>query len=704
MGYTQQDRPFKVSSPLPFDTLLFYRMTGEEELARAFRYELELLSEDDAISMDDLLGNPMQVSVQCPSQGQERYFHGLVSRFGLVGYVNRLALYRAELRPWLWFLNRTADCRIFQDQNVPDIAAQIFRENGFSDFENLCSGSYVPRGYCVQYRESDFDFVSRLFEQEGIYYYFTHQAGKHTLVMADSVTGHQRCAIEGAIPYLNRRSAGGAPEQEYVDDWQVERVVRPGTYVHTDFDFTKPRADLTGSGAVSRPHGLADFEVFDYPALTDEHDQSDTYARTRIEELQVSYEEAMGTTNCRAFTAGCLFQLDGFPRSDQNREHLLKAITYRLDSDDYQTTDNAPPRGFEARFRALSSQEPFRPARITPKPVVKGPQTAIVVGQQGEEIWTDQYGRVKVQFHWDRYGKRDENSSCWVRVSQAWAGKTWGGIQIPRIGQEVIVDFLEGDPDRPIITGRVYNNDQMPPYGLPANMTQSGVKSRSTKGGSGDNFNEIRFEDKKGAEQVYIHAEKNQDNVVENDETTQVGHDRTENVGNDETITIGHNRTETVGNNETISIGNNRTESVGKDESISIGNNRTESVGKDESITIGKTRTEAVGADESVTIAKNRTHSIGANDTLSVKTDQKIDIGSNLTESVGKDYSENVGKNLKITAGDSIVIQTGKASITMKKDGTITIQGKDITVKGSGGINVKASKDVVIKGKKILEN
>jgi type VI secretion system secreted protein VgrG len=506
--------------------------------------------------------------------------------------------------------------------------------------------------------------------------------------MADSILGHEGCAIQGALPYLTLDSAGAAPGREYVHRWRIERAVQPGAYVHTDYDFTKPRADLIGTGQITRAHSQASFEVFDYPALAYERSRSDTYARTRIEEMQAEHEEASGATNCRTVATGCLFQLDGFPRADQNREYLVKSGSYRLEVDDYQSTGDAPPQTFEAHFRAMSSQDPFRPARLTPKPTVQGPQTAMVVGKAGEEIWTDKYARVKIQFPWDRYGKSDENSSCWVRVSQTWAGKNWGGIQIPRIGQEVIVDFLEGDPDRPIITGRVYNDISMPPYALPGNMTQSGVKSRSTKSGTPDNFNEIRFEDKKGSEQVYIHAEKNQDNVVENDETTQVGHDRTENVGNDETITIGHDRTETVGNNETITIGVNRTETVGSDESVTIGKNRTHIVGVNDMLTVGTAQEVTVGATRALTVGS----------------DQTINIGSNLSESVGKDYSESVGKNLSIDAGDSITITTGKASISMKKDGTITIQGKDITVKGSGAINVKASKDVVIKGKKILEN
>jgi type VI secretion system secreted protein VgrG len=378
----------------------------------------------------------------------------------------------------------------------------------------------------------------------------------------------------------------------------------------------------------------------------------------------------------------------------------------------------------------------FRPERVTPKPIVQGPQTAIVVGPSGDEIHTDEYGRVKVQFHWDRLGKSDENSSCWMRVSHPWAGKNWGMVAIPRIGQEVIVDFLEGDPDQPIITGRVYNAEQMPPYELPANKTQTGVKTRSSTGGSPANFNEIRFEDKKGEEQLFIHAEKNQDISVENDETHSVGHDRTKTIDNDETSHIKHDRTETVDNNEKITIGVDRTEQVGNNETITIGVNRTESVGANESITIGANRTISVGASETASVALQRTHAVGVNESIAIGAAQEIAIGaaqvvaigadqsikvganqseevgsnqtskvgSNRSAEVGSDDSLKVGKNLVIDAGDSVTIKTGSASISMKKDGTITIKGKDITVDGSGKINVKAGGNIVMKGSKILQN
>jgi type VI secretion system secreted protein VgrG len=529
--------------------------------------------------------------------------------------------------------------------------------------------------------------------------------------------------------YVPPTETGSSRWRDYIHSWTFTKSVQSGRYAHTDYDFKKPKSDLLVNALQPRPYSHSDYEIYDYPGEYEETGDGDAYARQRIEEIQGGYEVLEGEANARGLCTGGLFNLIEHPRGDQNREYLITATTCFLHSDAFESVPGiAEAPVFTCEFRCADSKEKYRSARTTQKPVVQGPQTAVVVGKPGEEIYTDEYGRVKLQFHWDRYGSRDENSSCWVRVAQVWAGKNWGAMHIPRIGQEVIVEFLEGDPDRPIITGRVYNADQMPPYGLPANMTQSGIKSRSSKGGSGENFNEIRFEDKKGEEQVYIHAEKNQDNRVEHNETTQVGVNRTENVGNDETITIGHDRTEEVGNNETITIGVDRTETVGVNESVSIGSNRTVNIGSNKSETVGINKTETIGAAKALSIGAGYQVSVGAgmNETVgasrasqvggsesvtigkscvcTVGDARAVSVGKTDNLTVGDDLSITVGKTLSIEAGDAVVIKTGKASITMKKDGTIVLDGKNITLKGSGKLNVKASKDVIIKGKKILQN
>ena len=545
------------------------------------------------------------------------------------------------------------------------------------------------------------------------------------------------------------------PDTEYVTRWHYSHAVKPGRTALTSYDFERPSTQLQVQQALQRQYTYSDQELFDFQGDYTQKGDGQVLVDDRLEEQQCRYERLTGTSNAHALATGCLFDLVKHPRDDQNAEYLC--LQLQLTARQQPDESGGGPGELTCSFAAMRSDQQFRPLRRTPKPFVQGPQTAVVVGPSGEEIFTDKYGRVKVKFHWDRDPAKNEKSSCWVRVSSPWAGKSFGFVQLPRMGQEVIVDFLEGDPDQPIITGRVYNAEQMPPWDLPANATQSGVLSRSSKGGAYGNANALRFEDKKGSEQVWLHAEKNQDIEVENDETHWVGHDRTKTIDHDETTQVKHDRTETVGNNETITIGVDRTESVGSNETIAIGVNRTETVGANESITIGANRSISVGGSETATVALQRTHAVGVNETIAVGGAQEIAIGaaqlvaigaaqsvnvganqstqvgvnqstdvganqstkvgSNRSVTVGGDQSTSVGKgrstqvtnddalkvgkNLVIDAGDSVTIKTGSASITMKKDGTITIKGKDITVNGSGKINVKASSDVVIKGSKV---
>lgn len=761
-----QNDQFELVTPLGPKVMLFARLAATEALSQVSTFEFEWLSEKIDIDLDKILGKRVSLRMALPDQ-RKRFFTGYVTRLSHVGTRGRYQAYQATVRPWLWFLSRTADCRIFQGKSVPDIIKAVFADHAaLSEMRNALKGSYQPWEYCVQYRESDLDFVCRLMEQEGIYFYFEHAENKNVLVLADSYSAH---AVSPGYEQLDFVDSKRAMQDELgiINEWSYARQVQPGKTTLADFDFIKPSVKLESSAAAAREHAEGKHEVYDYPGEFSEKPDGGRYAQVRIDELQAQFELASAHTNARGIMVGHLFKLQSHLRKDQNREYLVTAATTSVQTAGFES-GVSQDSSFECDFTALNSQQDYRPPRVTPKPVVGGPQTAIVVGPSGDEIYTDQYGRVKVQFHWDRYGKKDENSSCWVRVSHPWAGKNWGFVAVPRIGQEVVIDFLEGDPDRPLITGRVYNAEQMPPYALPANKTQTGVLTRSSSGGSGATANELRFEDKKGSEQVYLHAEKNQDISVENDETHSVGHDRTKTIDHDETTHVKHDRTETVDNNETITIGVDRSEKVGSNETIVIGVNRTESVGANETISIGANRDETVGASQSVTIgatdtltvATQRTHTVGVNETITIGAAQEVtvgaaqvvtiganqttsiganqsinvganqsnNIGSNLSVSVGADLGESVGgnhalnvggnlsasagkdaqisagKNFVIDAADSITIQTGSASITMKKDGTITIKGKDISLEGSGKIQVKASGDVIVKGSKITNN
>jgi type VI secretion system secreted protein VgrG len=684
-------------------------MSGSEELGRPFEYDVELLCADGALAFPSIVGQSLGVHAELAGSPQ-RHYHGVVTRFSHVGWSDRNAIYHATLRPSLWLLTRRAGCRIFQNKSVPEIVKAVLKEYGFP-FDVSLSGSYPPREYVVQYRETDFDFVSRLLEHEGIYYFFKHDAGKHTLVLADSSGAHQRSSGYEEIPFYPPQSSERR-ERDHIEHWNAYRQIEPSAFSLRDYDFTRPRANLEVKRS-AQGQGSPELELYDFPAGYVQSGEGERYARTRLEEHGAEQCRAQGVGTVRGLFPGALFKLIRHPRQDQNQEYLVLSASYDLALLEQESSGGPAPESlFRCSFTALESRTPFRPPRATPRPIVNGPQTARVVGKSGEEIWTDKYGRVKVEFHWDRASPGDEQSSCWVRVAQGWSGPGWGAMHIPRIGQEVVVQFLDGDPDYPIIVGHLHNADNMPPYALPANQTRSGWKSRSTKGGASDNANEIRFEDKKGDEQFFVQAEKNYDVVVKNDATRKVGHDETREIKHDESHSIDHDHVFTVGNDQTIHVKANRTETVDKDESISIQGGRTESVTKDESVTISGARTLSVSKDESIDVGKSRTESIGKDASVtisgahseSVGKDQTLQVSGDRSATVGKSDALDVGKSLLLKAGQQIVLETGSAKLTLKSDGTIQLEGNNITIKGGGNITVKGGGSVTVKGSDVKVN
>lgn len=751
MAITQATRQIAIDTPLGEDVLILRGFQGQEAISKLFAFELDLVSEEPSINYDDIVAQAVTVRVNL-ADGTPRYWNGYVSRFVQAGRDSNIAVYHATMVPWLWFLDQTTDCRIFQNKTAPDIIKQIFQEYGYRDFSLSLYGDFVKRDYCVQYRESDFNFVSRLMEEEGIFYFFEHENGKHTLVLGNDPGVHKACPNQPSARYEG--TGGGWQDDDVILQWLQEQEVRPGTFTATDYNFETPTANM-----LSSVNGKGKWEIYDFPGEYTKRADGDKLVKVRLQEQQTPKSVARGTSDCRAFGVGYKFTLTEHYRDDVNQDYVLTALRHSAHHN-LGFTSGAEDLNpvYENSFECVPVSTPIRPARRTPVPVVQGCQTAVVVGPDGEEIFTDQYGRVKVQFHWDREGKNNENSSCWIRVSYPWAGKSWGGVQIPRIGQEVVVDFIEGDPDRPIIIGRVYNAGQMPPWDLPSKKVVSGYKSNSTKGGGG--YNEISFDDTKGTELIQVHGQYDMDTKIEHDERRHVLNNRTKNVEVDETNTIGNNRTEKVGNNEQITIGVNRTESVGTDENITIGANRTESVGANESITVASNRTRNVGINEmvnvgaaqqitigglqavtvgltraktigvselvnigtsqSINVGTDQTVNVGASQSTTIGAGQTISVGADLAETIGGNHSEsvsqdrsaaisgndslNVTKNLTIQAGDEISLTTGSASILMKKDGTITIEGKDITINGSGKIVEQASGDMVLKGSKILQN
>jgi type VI secretion system secreted protein VgrG len=698
--FTQTGKPLRVTTPLGGDVLLVERFAGTEGMSTPYELTLDLLSTEIALDPKALLRKPVTIAVDLIAGG-ERDFHGLVRRFTQLGRADGLVSYRAEVVPAVWFLSLSTNCRIFQQKSVPDIVKQVLTDGGITDFKMSVTGTHPARDYCVQYRESDLDFISRLLEEEGIFYFFEHTKDKHTIVFADAPA----TVKAGPVSKLSVNLVStGAKAQDVITSLDIGSAVCSGKVTLRDHNPETPPQTLERTAAAVSGLAVSSFNLYDYPGGYDVNDDGDRIARLRIEEAEAMSQLITGDTNCRGLASGQKFDVIDHYRKDVNQSYQLVSVQHYSVQTAYRST-TGEPFSFESTFTAIPASVPFRPARVTPKSIVHGSQTAVVVGPAGEEIFTDKYGRVKVQFFWDQLGKQDEHSSCWMRVSNTWAGKNWGFIQIPRIGQEVIVDFLEGDPDRPIITGRVYNAEMMPPYELPANGTQSGVKSRSSKQGTPSDFNEFRFEDKKGSEQILLHAQKAYDIEVEADETHWVGHDRTKTIDHDETTHVKHDRTETVDNNETITIHGARSETVDKDESITIGGSRTENVSKDETITIGGKRTETVGKDETISIGGARTEDVGKDETISiggartesVGKDESIEIGGARAVKVSKDDSLSSDGNISIKAsagkiavegGQSIELKVGGNSIKIDPSG-ITIKGMQVKIEGSIMTEVK---------------
>lgn len=563
----QAGRFLTIDSPLGPNGLILTGFEGSEEMSRLFQFRLRVVSQDERIDPAKLLGQNLSFHVN-GADGERRSFNGIVKSLTGGGLWSRdYREYEVEIVPWLWFLTRTTDLRIFQALSVPKIVEQIFSDLGFSDYDTSgISGQYGQREYCVQYRESDFEFVSRLLEEEGIYYYFSHESGRHRMVLADRPSGWYDS------PDSEVEFRPNADVVRHVSEWTSRHEFRTGRWTQRDWNFEKPGAPLESSTNTKLSLGsFKKYEIYDYPGRFATKADGDALSLARIQAHEAEHHVVEGAGDCSGFSPGARFKLI---RHDVAQEsggtYVVTSVRHSAIDPTHSAGEGDTPE-YRNRFSCVKSDIAWSPPSVTPKPVVRGPQTAIVVGPAGEEIHTDKYGRVKVQFHWDREGKKDEKSSCWVRVAQSWAGKQWGSIFLPRIGMEVVVDFLEGDPDRPLITGAVYNADNMPPYGLPANKTQSGLKTRSSTGGGAADYNELRFEDKKGSEQVYVHAQKDFERMVENDDTLE--------VGNDQTNKIVNNRTETIekGDEElTIKQGNRKeTISLGNDElTIKTGNRK----------------------------------------------------------------------------------------------------------------------------------
>ncbi|HEV2181022.1 MAG TPA: type VI secretion system tip protein VgrG [Gemmatimonadaceae bacterium] len=533
--FTHDDRLLALTTPLGKDKLLLAGFSGSEGISMPFRFDLSLMA-TATVDGTKVIGQPVTVTVADANGGDARYINGVVSAFAQTGMDSTFVWYRAHVVPLLSLLTRRVDIRIFQQKSVTDVIEAVLKE-GNVDYKLNVTGSYQPLEYCVQYRETDFAFVSRLMEEYGIFYFFTHTDSKHTLVLGDGSSAHQPCAGQETARFHSTSS--GSSDEDTVSSWELQHEFRTGKYTLTDYNMETPSTSLTVSEPTTVKLGDNDkYEAYDFPGDYGKKSDGDALVRVRMQEQEARTVVGSGSSSCRAFSSGSRFTLSEHPQSGNDGQYVLTVVSHSASNGSFVSGNSGPAPHYWNTFTCIPFAAPFRPERVTPRPLAYGLQSALVVGSSGEEIWVDKYGRVKVQFFWDRQGKKNEQSSCWVRVAQPWAGKNWGFVAWPRIGQEVLVAFESGDPDRPVIVGSLYNAEQMPPYALPANQTQTGIKTRSSKGGGTDNFNELRFEDKKGSEEILIHAEKALTTEVEADEVRTIGHDRTTNIEGNDSKTI----------------------------------------------------------------------------------------------------------------------------------------------------------------------
>ena len=549
-------------SAVPDGMLLFASLGGTETVGELFTYSIKLKTPDTLnlgyvspaanLQLKPMVGKDLCVNIELDGGGK-RYISGLVTAARVAGHQGRSVVYELRLEPWLKILTHTSDYKAFQNKNVVDILDEVLDEYPWPVEKRLVE-NYPTRAWQMQYGETDFAFIQRLMQEWGIYWWFEHSENSHTLVLADAINVHKACADSPLVCYYQK---GLKLDKEFIHTITANESLRSGQWVLNDFDFMKPRSLLKSTVANPRETGLAEYEHYEWPGDYFTKSEGEMLTRIRMEEQRSPGSRVQGSGNIRTLMTGFTFTLENYPTAEVNREYLLVQTTLFI-QDNAQHSGQEQHFSYSTSFELHPTSEVYRPQRTLSKPHTKGPQSAIVTGPAGQEIWTDKYGRVKVQFGWDRYGKNDENSSCWVRVSYPWAGKGFGGIQIPRIGQEVLVDFKNGDPDLPIIVGRTYNQDTMPPWGLPGAATQSGFYSH-TIGGGPANANALRFEDKPGGEEVWLHAEKDQRIEVNNNESHWVGNNRLKVIDKTETAIIGEKRSLTVQTDDISLAGGDKT-------------------------------------------------------------------------------------------------------------------------------------------------
>ncbi len=691
------------------------KLHGHEGLSELYEFVVEFVSDDSSIVFDDVVGKPAVVEMM--TNEDSRFVHGIVCRVEETGVGQKLTSYEVAIVPAFWAFGLKSDCCIYQELSVPDVIKDILESGGLAsgtDFDLRLEGTYDSREYIVQYRESDLDFVRRLCEEAGIFFFFEHAEDGHKLVFADDPGAHADITGLVVLPFRSSET-GMQSDVEQVSHLRFARTLRTGKVMMQSFNFEKNTLALAAESAAESASGHeAEHVEYDFDGRYGDENGGKALAQMRQQAYDARRRILTGSSNCRQFVAGFKFGVSEHPRDEINADYVLVRVRHEGEQPQAAGADaigaESGRRAYTNTFEAIPATVPFRPLPLTERALIDGPQTAVVTGPSGEEIHCDAHARVKVRFHWDRYGPTDDKSSCWVRVSQS---HRIADLAIPRVGEEVVVEFLEGDPDQPIITGRVYNGGNPSPYSLPGDKTKSTIRTPSSPGGGG--FNEIRFEDAAGSEEIYLHAQKDWNIDVLHDRTQKIGHDNTHKVTANETMSVGGERSRTVGANETVTITKNRTLTVSGDESITVKGNETVevqggstthvvgitklTVDKDFSLSVGKDVSHVVGGDESIAITGSQSATVDGDLTLATK--------ANLTQSADGSFdtsakgdaslaakgkmSLDAGKKMLIEGADEITLKCGSASITLKKNGDIEIKGGKVNVKSDGNLTLKGS-------------
>ena len=662
-----------------------------ETISTPFEINLTVLSEDSTITFEALSRKLGTLILIGQGTADARLFNGSISELRYLGTGRRFSRYQITLVPQLWFLTQRQDCRIFQMQTAPEIIKKVLDDAGASDYRLELSTSFEPKEFVLQYRETDHHFIQRLMAEHGLWYYFEHNHDSHTMVIVDSndaipliLSTPMNASYVGPLVY--HASGGGVPDREHIFDLEQVHRTRTGMVSYGDYNYLTPKIPQ-GTDLSKGPN--PDLQLYDYPGRYTAPEKGQARVEEWLSEYTVDSHQIEASSDIMRLTAGYQIDISKHPRTAVNRDYLLLSVIHsgsnpRVHED--EASDE--PTTYYNQFIGLPRDVTFRVPKM-PAPNVEGTQTAVVVGPEGEEIYTDELGRIKVQFHWDRYAQNNEHSSCWLRVSQSMAAPNWGAVYLPRIGHEVIITFLEGDPDRPLVTGAVYNGLHHPPYPLPENKTRTVFRTQSHKA---EGYNEMYFEDENDQEEVHFRAQKDMKTKVLNNRYRDIGNDEELNVGRHQENNIHGDRKEMIDGHKTSITNQTFMEQVEQNVSVKYNANEKLSVANDRELYIDDNRTTIIGANDDKSVGKDQTTIVLKSRTINVGSDDTHTIGNHLNVEVNGNTSIRSDGTTQIISADKIELQVGASSLSLQSSGKIHLNGKSVTIDGASCVSALGSK------------